>query len=106
LRLQSYESENRSRYIARFLYDLTFFVLITVIFLNIIFGIIIDTFGSLRDDKNQMYEDMKNKCFICGIDRPTFDKEADGFENHIERDHQLWNYLFYIYYLQNLSLNN
>jgi len=42
---------------------------------------------------------MKNICFICGLDRYVFDKNADGFENHIERDHQLWNYVFYMYFL-------
>lgn len=30
---------------------------------------------------------MKNICFICSIDRDQFDRYADGFENHIERDH-------------------
>jgi len=39
-------------YLARFFYDLTFFLLIIVIWMNIIFGIIIDTFASLRDFKN------------------------------------------------------
>ena len=87
LRKQSYESPNLSRYMARFIFDLSFFSLISVIFLNIIMGIIIDAFGTLREEKNNMYEDMKNKCFICGMDRQIFEKEADGFENHIERDH-------------------
>jgi len=40
-------------YIARFIFDITFFLLIVVIWMNIIFGIIIDTFASLRDFKNQ-----------------------------------------------------
>ena len=37
------------RYYVRFVYDISFFSLITIIFLNIIFGIIIDTFGGLRE---------------------------------------------------------
>lgn len=68
-------------------------------FLNIIFGIIIDTFAALRDEKNRMQEDMKTKCFVCGLDRYTFEKNADGFKMHIERDHQVWNYLYYLYYI-------
>ncbi len=60
-----------------------------------------DSFKALRDEKTSMYEDMKNKCFICGLERYTFDKYADGFYNHIERDHQLWNYLYYLFYLEN-----
>ena len=38
---------------ARFFYDLTFFILIIIIWLNIIFGIIIDTFAELRDEKTR-----------------------------------------------------
>ena len=46
-------------------------MIIIVLFFNIIFGIIIDTFASLRDEKAQMEEDMRNICFICGIDRQS-----------------------------------
>lgn len=101
LRIMSYESENRDRYYVRFIFDVLFFSLINVIFLNIIFGTIIDTFAELRDGKKQMYEDIKNKCFICGLDRAIFDKNADGFGNHQSRDHNMWNYIFYIFYLKN-----
>ena len=47
-----------------------------------------------------MEEDMKNVCFICGLERDVFDQFADGFENHIERDHNLWNYLYFLYHLK------
>ncbi len=33
----------------RFLYDIIFFILITTIGLNIVFGIILDTFSELRE---------------------------------------------------------
>ena len=49
MRIMSYESKNLGRYYVRLVYDLSFFSLITIIFLNIIFGIIIDTFGGLRE---------------------------------------------------------
>ena len=44
--------KNYQAYIYRFFYDLTFFMIIAIIWLNIIFGIIIDTFAELRDAKN------------------------------------------------------
>ncbi len=25
---------------------------------------------------------------------------GDGFDAHIDRDHRLWNYIYYIYYLK------
>ncbi|KAL4441627.1 hypothetical protein ABPG74_021559 [Tetrahymena malaccensis] len=99
LRRQSFEFDNRGTYIFRVIFDVSWFAMINVIFINIIFGVIIDTFGQLRDKKREVIEDMKNVCFICGLERYMFDKHADGFNNHIERDHQLWNYIFYMYYL-------
>ena len=44
--------DSTDRFISRFFYDITFFVLIIVIWMNVIFGIIIDTFASLREIKN------------------------------------------------------
>jgi len=86
-------------YIGRAIFDITFFMLIIIISLNIIFGIIIDTFGQLRDQKNEMEEDMQSICFICGIDGDTFQRQALGFKNHIKYDHNVWNYLYYLIYL-------
>lgn len=56
---------NAQGFYFRSIYDLTFFLLIVTILLNIIFGIIIDTFAQLREiSKNRDY-DQKNFCFIC-----------------------------------------
>ena len=35
----------------RLLYDISFFIIVTTIGLNIIFGIIVDTFSELRDER-------------------------------------------------------
>lgn len=35
----------------RFFFDVTFFIIVTTIGLNIVFGIIVDTFSELRDEK-------------------------------------------------------
>lgn len=81
-------------------YDSTFFFVVIVLLLNIIFGIIIDTFGELRALNKAIEFDIKNKCFICGMDRYTFDRHAEGFEQHIENDHNMWHYLYFIMYLK------
>lgn len=38
-------------YLYKNIYDLSYFIIITVIGLNVIFGIIVDTFSELRDSK-------------------------------------------------------
>ena len=54
---------------------------------------------------------MVGKCFICGIEKIivylsfvflsySIDKDGQGWTNHIEKEHNLWNYN-YIYYLKN-----
>ena len=86
----------------RLLVDLSFYFCVTIALLNIIFGIIIDTFGELRDNKNERLDDTYNICFICGIDKQTFDRASergDGFEQHIKNDHHMWNYMYYIIFL-------
>jgi hypothetical protein len=41
------------RFFAKNMYELTFFIIINVISLNIIFGVIIDTFSQLRDEQQE-----------------------------------------------------
>lgn len=80
-------------------YDLLFFFLVVLIIMNIFSGIIIDTFAQLRDQKSAILENKNNVCFICSIDRYEFDRNGDGFEKHIEKDHNVFNYLYYTIYI-------
>ena len=61
--------EDKTQYYMRFFFDLTFFIFVNVTIMNIIFGIIIDTFSELRNRKNSKEDDKFNKCFICGQHR-------------------------------------
>jgi len=54
-------------YVARVIYDLLFFFVVIIIVLNLIFGVIIDTFADLRSEKQQKELILKNTCFICGL---------------------------------------
>ena len=45
--------------------------------INIVAGIIIDTFGSLREEENTKNRDIEDKCFICGNLKTSFDRNAD-----------------------------
>lgn len=48
------------------IYDLLFFFMVIIIVLNLIFGVIIDTFADLRSEKQKKEEILKTTCFICG----------------------------------------
>jgi hypothetical protein len=63
---------------------LFFFVIITVLLLNIIFGIIIDTFGKLREDASEKRRLQRDFCFVCGISRDAF--EAASHDHAVGSD--------------------
>lgn len=51
-----------------------------------IFGIILDTFATLRDSNAEKEEDMKNYCFTCSLHRDKLDKINGGFEYHLKKE--------------------
>ena len=63
------KSVQESLFAFRVIYDLLFFFIVIIITLNLIFGVIIDTFADLRAEKNENEENRRNTCFICGLDR-------------------------------------
>ena len=56
-------------FLGRFVYDLSYFVIVIIILLNVIFGIIIDTFGALRADRAEQRSQKNSQCFFCGIEK-------------------------------------
>uniref|UniRef100_M3XTN5 Inositol 1,4,5-trisphosphate receptor n=1 Tax=Mustela putorius furo TaxID=9669 RepID=M3XTN5_MUSPF len=73
-----------------------FFFIVIIIVLNLIFGVIIDTFADLRSEKQKKEEILKTTCFICGLERDKFDNKTVSFEEHIKFEHNMWNYLYFI----------
>lgn len=68
--------------------------------LNIIFGIIIDTFKFLRLENEKRRESDQNICFVCSLDRVKLEKSGKDFKQHVTQDHHMWNYLYYFYFLR------
>ncbi|PVD24858.1 hypothetical protein C0Q70_15345 [Pomacea canaliculata] len=89
-------SSQEPLFVARVVYDLLFFFIVIIIVLNLIFGVIIDTFADLRSEKQQKDEILRNTCFICGLEREKFDNRSVSFEEHIKSEHNMWHYLFFI----------
>mmetsp|Transcript_22209 Transcript_22209/g.19037 ORF Transcript_22209/g.19037 Transcript_22209/m.19037 type:complete len:420 (-) Transcript_22209:169-1428(-) len=98
------EETNPEFDVGRYLFDNAFNIILVIIMINIVAGIIIDRFGSLRESENEKAIDIQERCFICGKERETFERRSEvkeGFEEHIKIDHYMWNYLFFIAYLKN-----
>ena len=78
--------KNTQLYYFRLIYDLSFFIIICIILLNIVFGIIIDTFSTMRKENDDMKFEINNKCFICELEKSVFDKNG-GYDTHINEGH-------------------
>ena len=57
----------------------------TVIFLNVVFGIIVDQFAELRDQRKEKDDDRANTCPICNCD-VSDDTEGE----HLKNEHVRW----------------
>jgi hypothetical protein len=76
-------------FFGRFFYDMTFYIFIIMIMGNVTFGLIVDTFGGLRDDTYKYEKDRTNKCFICQISRDMCLLKNINFDTHIKTNHNL-----------------
>ncbi|KAL4460004.1 hypothetical protein ABPG74_003530 [Tetrahymena malaccensis] len=89
----------------KILIDFLYAFVITVLILQIIQGLIIDTFALIREEQEQRVREMETYCFICGRDRESLDKQGEnafqGFDFHVKNQHNQWCYIFYIAYIQN-----
>ena len=64
------------------MYDSLGNYVLVILMVSIVSGLIIDTFGSLRQKDAEKNKDIKEKCFICGNLKTDFDRineSADGF---------------------------
>ncbi|XP_034105533.1 ryanodine receptor isoform X9 [Drosophila albomicans] len=85
----------------RIIFDITFFFFVIVILLAIIQGLIIDAFGELRDQLESVKDNMESNCFICGMGKDFFDIVPHGFDTHVQKEHNLANYMFFLMHLIN-----
>ncbi|KAJ3091045.1 hypothetical protein HK102_001865 [Quaeritorhiza haematococci] len=91
--------ENLESYAARIALDLSFFLVVVIFILNVIFGIIFDTFGLLREERRAIHDDLRTSCFICSIHASEFQRSGKGFDHHVKHEHNIWHYLFFIVHL-------
>jgi len=70
--------------IGRLLFDNLFNLILLIMVMQILAGLIIDTFGALRDEEEKKKDEIDNYCMICGEDRENIErKTAKLFEDHV-----------------------
>lgn len=71
-----------------------------MMFSNIVSGLMLDAFSSLREEADNRDSDKENNCYICNMTREALEKQGEDFTKHTREKHFLWNYIFYIYVLE------
>ena len=51
----------------RFVFDVVWWLLITLLLVNMVAGIIIDSFAQIREEENRVRAQLSTKCFICEV---------------------------------------
>jgi uncharacterized protein YlzI (FlbEa/FlbD family) len=95
---------SESQYPERQVFDMSFFIVVVIIVLHIIFGIIVDTFAELRDERREIEHDIDNVCFICGEEKHEFELRGSGWSVHTQIEHNIWAYLAYVIYIKKKPL--
>jgi len=63
-------------------------------------GIITDWFTNEREKLAEIEEDKKINCFICGKTWDEIEKEEENFDEHTDKLHFIWNYVFFIDFIK------
>ncbi len=91
--------EEQPGFYSEFFYSWIFYFLIILIILNIVNGIIVDTFQEIRENNNTLYEEKKNTCFICQLNRTLFESNGISFDDHVLKEHNILYYFCYLFKL-------
>ena len=83
-------------FMGMFFFQFIFYIITIVIMLAVIGGSVIDTFAELRDKSRKDINDLNNKCFICHGNRDEIEKAGEIFEEHINKVHNVWDYVDYM----------
>ena len=98
------ENNDLRMFTGRFVYDVFFFLFIGVVLIGgVLFGIILDNFTEIRSEKMDKKDKQHDYCFICESQTDELDKEGPGFQPHVDNDHNMWQYLYFIVYLKDLN---
>jgi hypothetical protein len=83
-------------YWKHFVYSWAYYFFISIIMVNIINAIIVDTFQKIRETNNEKYDTIENTCFICSNHRNDFESIGLNFKGHTTKQHKVKNYFKYL----------
>jgi len=82
-------------------FDLVFWMVVTIVLLNCVFGIMLDTFAALREQEEEQNDAVNNYCFICCTNRVEFASPRE-FKRHWGHEHNLLHYVYLVHRVSSL----
>jgi hypothetical protein len=79
----------------RIVSDFVFNFIIGILLLEIFSGILTDTFSKIRSEQEELNSIRESRCFVCNKES----KEFADFKFHTQYEHNLWDYIIYLYTL-------
>ena len=89
-------SDNKGYFIAVFFFQFSFYVIVVTIMLAIIGNTIIDSFSEYKEKSENDLNYIRNICFICHGNRDEIEKGGETFEEHVNKLHNIWDYVSYM----------
>jgi hypothetical protein len=92
----------------RIVLDVGFHMLIKGMWLSLLIAIFINAYLDYKHSQQLLNYDSINRCYICHLDRDVFHKYKMNFNKHVNNEHKILNYFYFIIYVltknpQNLS---
>jgi hypothetical protein len=81
--------------------DFFFNFIVGILLLEIFSGILTDTFAKIRSEQEELNGIQETRCFVC--DKES--KEFADFKHHTQYDHNLWDYIIYMFILSHSKDN-
>lgn len=80
--------------------------MMSIIMVNIMNAIIVNTFQDLRLENNKKIESLQNTCYICTLGRASFEIKGIQFDHHVSKEHNIISYVHYIVWLSEMDKDN
>jgi hypothetical protein len=88
-------------FLSRLIFDFSFWMILIVILIAIVSGVIIDTFGEMRDSLKAKKAFMQHFCFICGLENSEFERNLVNFRDHTSHEHGVLDYVWLLLHVKN-----
>jgi hypothetical protein len=87
-------------------FDISFYAIVDLFLLSVLSGTFIDSVAEGRNRYEELYEDITNRCFICGLYRSELNRIAGGWYHHIYETHNVYNYLYFLIYIDKKDIGD